>query len=633
MPRTVLSLFSLSGLAASTLVLSLGVGVEAKPFPIEEIAPRQSLGFVSLPNYPEFIREWQASDVGRSLKDPKIREWITKSVEALLSSEGEESNPLKVAREWLEAADLKLEDVPQPNGPIGVAVYLSTPTQGSALDVHWVLAANFSPEDAARLETWLEKGLNRLERQKKVELRVDTYAGVEITEIGIIPQAETPDRTRPEPEDEVMPMRGRPQDARGDAKPEPTRLYLTRFEGTMVLAGHKAAAQQAVDMMEGKGGAALATSPLYRETLATLPSGASVVGGIFIEPLVQAAKSPEIRTAIERARVLDATPLPIAEFLSGLDSPEVQGVLRAVGVKGTKSVGLAFSQSGADYSTQFLLTILMPPPSGAMALMDPGPVPVPPAFITADAFDLTAGRVRLDRVLDWVRGELIPALPEEAREMAEAQLPQITEILGPLLSNAGPEIYSFTSSGEVTEAAQFGMAGVTAIRVRDFTPIRNLLTGFGPQLGLEPKDFEGFQIYSNEFLPFSLGLGAEYLFIGGRDEVQNALRASRAGAPGLATDEQFVAAARLMEPQGFFYSWTNAKASGRHALKLAEARRKSLREAGLNEEEVNEAMAQDASAVLASMPIDAASRYWGNTVTEMHWQPYGLRLRSRMLKP
>jgi hypothetical protein len=633
MPKTARSFFSMPLLMTSTLVLSLSAGVEAKPFPIEEIAPRQSLGFVSVPNYPEFIREWQASDFGRSLKDPKIQEWFRKSIERLFS-EGEESNPLKVAREWLESADLKLEDVPQPNGPIGMAVYLSTPTQAGSLDVHWVLAANFSGEDAARLESWLEKGLNQLERQKKVELRVDKYAGVEITEISIIPQTEEQDPNRGERGgDGMMPFRGRPMGMGADEKPDPTRLYLTRFEGTMVLAGHKAAAQQAVDMMEGKGGANLATSALYRETLATLPSGSTLVGGLFIEPLVQAAKSREVQEAIERARVLDATPLPIGEVLSGLDSPEVQGILKAVGVKGTKSVGLAFSQSGADYSSLFQMNILMPPPSGAMTLMDPGPVPVPPAFITADAFDLTAGRVRLDRVLDWVRGTLIPALPEESREMAEAQLPLITEILGPLLSNAGPEIFSFTSSGEITEAAQFGMAGVTAIRVRDFTPIRSLLTGFGPQMGLEPKDFEGFQIYSTEFLPFSLGLGAEYLFIGGREEVQNALRASRGGAPGLATDEQFIAGARVMEPQGFFYSWTNAMASGRHSLKIVEARRKSLREAGLNEDEINEALEEDAFSVFVAMPIEAASRYWGNTVTEMHWQPYGLRIRSRMLKP
>lgn len=105
-------------------------------------------------------------------------------------------------------------------------------------------------------------------------------------------------------------------------------------------------------------------------------------------------------------------------------------------------------------------------------------------------------------------------------------------------------------------------ASVVGVKVRDELTVANAISGLAAQAGMEPRDFQGAQIYDAPDGSLSVGLGFGWLFSGDGPGVENAMR--RAANPGeagqsLASSERFrraVAAANTTGP-GLVQSWTD----------------------------------------------------------------------------
>jgi hypothetical protein len=128
----------------------------------------------------------------------------------------------------------------------------------------------------------------------------------------------------------------------------------------------------------------------------------------------------------------------------------------------------------------------------------------------------------------------------------------------------GPELYMVDTIARPHTAKS--EASIVAVKVRDELTVANALAGLAAQAGMEPRDFQGAQIYDAPDDTFSAGLGFGWLFTGNGPGVENAMRrASNPGEAGqsLAASDRFrrAVAAANTSGIGLIQSWTDDQQS------------------------------------------------------------------------
>jgi hypothetical protein len=654
-PRRSLRNLVIAACASLTLPL-VAFGADKGPA-IEDLAPAKAVFYGAIPDYAAFSTQWDESVYKQALNNPAIKAWWEKFLKQSLP---EETGPRAWLTSLLKDTDTKLEDLPQPVGSVGVAAYLAAPAAKPAPDapapspLQWLASANFTKDGADKLNTFLDKALERMVAKKEIELKEEAHAGINIRAITITPPAPEANGGAEEPglapDDEMAGLEedegeaqdmGAPPRGRGRgpaAKPEPVRLFAARVGDTMLLTGELGAMKQAIDMAEGKGSAALSSTALYKDTLAVQPKGAVVVFAAMIEPLVEIANNPEALRTL-RGSVPDA-PIPMdpTDALASIASPQAQGIIKALGVKGTRAAAGSLVFNTDKASSEVNVHLLMPKPSGLMALMTPLETTDAPAFAGADVYEIVGAHVEFAKLLTWARNDLLPNLPPDQKEQLEVFVMQAEEMAGPVLTNAGPTIFALKSPVEIPAGEDaFGASQNTivyALRMKDVTPLKNLIDQFGGGM-LKPEDFQGNQLYAGEGLPVVLGMGFEHIFIGPKVLVQNAMRAAaQADGAKLTGDTRWKAARGLIEPGAFYFAWSNTRTSYTEAGKIAAALRKALVGEGLPEAEADTTVRNMTAGWAVDLPpIDELAKYLGDTLAEMHWVETGLRLRVRALRP
>lgn len=185
---------------------------------------------------------------------------------------------------------------------------------------------------------------------------------------------------------------------------------------------------------------------------------------------------------------------------------------------------------------------------GLLSLIDMASEPKPaPAIVPSDALSYGRMNVRFDKIVSML-DEVIGGLPEDQAEMIKPQIDMYRPAMTAAFAALGPEMHIWGTEPDAADPMSAG-ATVTAIAMKNDKASAAAVSDFINllPLGLQPRDFNGMTILSDEFSPIALGIGGGYLVIGQVKQVEQALRSVDAkGEAGLAGDAQYAAAVKAM---------------------------------------------------------------------------------------
>ncbi len=214
----------------------------------------------------------------------------------------------------------------------------------------------------------------------------------------------------------------------------------------------------------------------------------------------------------------------------------------------------------------------------------------PPTFVPADAQSAMRILVDFKGVIPMIQ-EQINALPEEQRQEAAPAFAAASLIAQQVLDALGSELTIVTTAEQTVEDAEGpGFGFFLAVACNDETVITNLLSSFGPTLGMTAAEFEGSQLYHPEFGP-SIGVGFDHVFLGTRTAVEDSMRraAMPRGVPGLQDQESYRRVSTRVGSEGTAVGYFSESDSGAmeeesirdalHSINMPEAWAPRVREA------------------------------------------------------
>ena len=179
--------------------------------------------------------------------------------------------------------------------------------------------------------------------------------------------------------------------------------------------------------------------------------------------------------------------------------------------------------------------------AGLLALVDDASEPkAPPAIVPSDALSYGRMNVRFDKVVA-VLDEAIGGMPEDQADMIKGSLDMYRPAMTAAFAAMGPEVHLWGL--EANPEDPMASTTVTAIAMKNDKDSERAVSDFINllPLGLQSRDFNGMTILSDEFAPFSVGIGGGFVLFGSTTHVEQALRAVDAkNEGGLASDADFV---------------------------------------------------------------------------------------------
>ncbi|MBA4028503.1 MAG: hypothetical protein C0475_05120 [Planctomyces sp.] len=616
---------------------------------IADIAPAQTLVVASLDDYPRARAALPGSHLGRLLSDPDVARASTSLLRLVTSSAGVggdtlEVPPLEEIERYLsDELGIDPEDLPEPAGQIGFAVFVSEAAPDGQSPAERPLALLLSAEfgaGAAALEDALDRLAERAEQKGFAIARRSTHQGATIRSF-YDPQHD------PDAKDKAPKAEADPEDpfAFEDFDPEPllTGLHVARVGagGSFVACSDLPALRALLDRLAGANQNALAASEVYRDSSAKVTPGSLLTAMVLIEPLAQLASGPGGAQlgALGGGGVL-------SNLLPLLSYPETGAVLTGLGIKGTRSIILSTLLDTPEAVVQSDVLVLGPRGGGLLGLFQPIQSFTPPAYVPADAASFGMTRYDFSQILPNVRS-IVAGLPEEFRGLVEPQLTPLENVAGPALRTLGPELVSYQRLERPID--QSSARQVVAIASSDTAPLSSVLGAFGGAVGLTSRAFEGATIWGLQAdqgpLPVpvpSVGVATGQVFIGSAKEIENAIRLSSAAQQGadqgLAADPAFRAATAALSPGAIGYSFgstARALEFSFESLKLTSAQAQEQHEEFLRQFELDR---DDYPAPnfdwIKDLPAPSTiTKYIGDSVAEFRLTPDGVLMRQWILKP
>lgn len=590
---------------------------------ITDVAPANAFALIQIPDWPGMRRSMAQTSFGAMFEDPEIRSFIDKGIKELRSDDAEFA---RFMDEFKEAID----EVGEPTGSMGLALFLAPapaspeddaddgdeePGEDPASTVAALMVCGFGEKAEAaetRLLALLEDG------RKSGELALDerTVHGVEVHKVTFVADTAEDDEADEEDEDDF-------DFEFEDEDTPPPPLHWARVGETFIAGTHELGFDAAIEQITSNRPGPFTDSELFAESLAQHPRETQVFATFLF--------TADLRKLVE-GNLGDQ-----ADMIAGGADPS--GIFRALGLLNFRSasIGLRFNTARAD--AEQTIGIRVPEKSGIFTLFDAPATPfVPPAFVTSEATAVTRYTVRFDKVFETVRGA-VAAVPGEMRQQAEGALQTAENTMGPAFRAMGPEVYQVQSITKPFSATS--EQSVTAIRCTDELAVNNAIVGFVGMIGLEARDFQGFQIYDSELNPaMAIGIGAGYLFLGNSEGVENALR-SAAQPPDsrLADSPRFKAAIAQLRNQGNIYSYT----AGPEAIEYLHWSLQNSDKIALEQwramgveippEEEAEYVDEVPDFLKEMPPASTFTKYFGDTVLVMESTPDGFKGHSLSLRP
>lgn len=549
------------GFAAVSLSVPALAGADTPP--IQDIAPADSFLVLSVPNWPAAKTAFMRSPGGQLWQDKAMQEWLEKIWKDLR----EDATP--EASEMMNELRERFETIGEPTGAIGGAWRLAKApkAEDAAEDAepgmisHMLLVADFG-DNAEKAEAEIVAYLEDAAKKDRLTIAPISVAGIDGHEIELKIELDEEDQADPDVDggmDEMDGMEdfddlGGPEfsDLLGGGTEGPIKLFLARSGGAIVLASQKDGLEHALDRLAGANRPHLADNADFEAALAQHPRGGHVFAAVLLNDSVREL----IRGAGGGMGAM--LPLPVDEMGFGFD--KILGTLGLAPVKALSIAARLDAEVGGQPAMEQTFGVLLPEKKGLFALLDgEGVAFEPPAWIGADVAGVGRFNLRFERIVPLLE-DIVKSLPPDLQDFASGGVQFVKTSFGPALEAMGPELYMVDTVTRPLSAKS--EASVVGVKVRDELTVANAISGLAAQAGMEPRDFQGAQIYDAPDGSLSVGLGFGWLFSGDGPGVENAMR--RAANPGeagqsLASSERFrraVAAANTTGP-GLVQSWTD----------------------------------------------------------------------------
>lgn len=403
-----------------------------------------------------------------------------------------------------------------PTGPAGLAAYTVMNEETGRPELAMLLFADYG-EDAEKFASLVDALLEKMQEDMDVEFEEDELLGRNVVVIEIQEQEE---------DDEDMDF--------DDFDPNPlpgvdeltdkfSTLYYVRDGNRFFLGSELDGLQNALEAIDGEGPSVLADRDDFLSARAQL--GESDAYGLFM--------TRDFGSVVD---VFDESGM--VRMMAGTTVQTLIGKVEAL--------GFGYRLNGSAAMVEQYATLYMPEgKEGIFALLD---IETPrnelPSFIGADAISYSYLNFNFNGLVDFVR-EIVQSNPMLGMQIGQ-NMPQIEEAIMGLCNPLGTKVHMYTTLKQPIAADSLSI--IFAIECKDPEKFEEFIAEWGVGIGMEPRDFLGHRIYSYDmFLPgmgdgtsFALGLSGGYLFLGGTDGVEQALRsAGQNNLVGLGGDKEF----------------------------------------------------------------------------------------------
>lgn len=626
---------------------------------IADVAPKNTLVIASTDDWTKMATAFGRTSIGAMRADPQFKAMWTALWD---SAEEQDSNdPLSISKLFplggvLKDAGIEPDELPWPTGSAGVAIF-ELPNEKSkdksARDAEefdgWEPQAQTPPgvlissdfgTKAADVEALAERAMAQLVKRDEATTTTAEHAGATIHTLTLTKlEARWKESLDVQAKAFEEAFRKRAKDKNEEPDPDwnpgqyirrrpmPAQMrmlqtmHLARKDSLVLVSNHREAIEQALDVIESQRGGPIASRPSYVAARKALGDGVHAYGIVLID--AYAEQQAEARRA-KPDEMNDEGGL----FPGGSDL-----IMSTLGVKGTTALAGSITFDTPAGTAEVRVIHQIPKITGLLALLDKAPGGFePPAFAPVDAMSVGTMYVRFDKVVEVAR-QTLKSMPAGQVPIDEQSFQQFEALASPVLASMGPRVHILGTLDR--PMASDSAHTLYAIELRDPAPVRSILVGFGGQVGLKPRDFEGHQLFSSteDAVP-AIGLGFGYAFVGPVKDVENAMRQAARPDAAIASRKEFQSATSGLRPGGTAYVYQDLRATIELALWTLQH---PTANRGFDPDDVDadeQLQAAKPPAWVAKVPaVDTWMKYLGDTVWEIQQTEGGFEARQVLLRP
>ena len=305
--------------------------------------------------------------------------------------------------------------------------------------------------------------------------------------------------------------------------PNTDTMYIVRDNTRFLMANDLLAIDDALATFDGDGGDSLRDTEDWQEISAML-GGPDVYMVMRFEPLAD-LMAPMMMGPLGMAQPM------MEEFFGGM-----------------RGIGGSFNVSddpGADGMIESRVAVYAPgEKAGALSLLrDETPIDMNlPKMIPADAISFSRINVEFKDIIPMVR-DMTAAMPMGGEEI-ENGLDMYEPSVKPALDTLGPAVYVYSTLRRPVVADSSSM--VALVPAGDPDRVHPLLATVGPSMGLQPRDFKGETIWSDDIGGGSLAVAGNWMFAGDARGVEQAIRSMDGNPDSLSDNSVFENSLRRM---------------------------------------------------------------------------------------
>lgn len=617
--------------AALTFVFSAGHAFAAEAVTIADLAPKQAAFVMGVDNFAATKASFDKTGLRKVWDDKKTQDFIHKSLKEEMD---------KMVKSF-EDSGIKIDELDPPAGAVGTAFWMHWNDKEKKAEPRAVSFGDWGDKADATAKQ-IEEAIEQAEKKKDIVLKEDEYKGAKLWLIEIVEKAEAKKpaaEANADGEEEMDDEFGMDDEGPGEKALDFKNLVYARSGSHLLMTADVESMEKAIDRIAGTDAESVGDTAEFAATVKQLekPQGYLVfLPGAFtplLTSMTEAAKAGA--PGVDPSLANEPTPLTI---------------MNALGVTGVKGVGMGvkFDTEGGMMEQSY--AIQCPDKKGIMTLI--GGVDqkfTAPSFAGADAAGVTLFQFKFAEVLN-VLMEGARSLPPEIGDEFVQNLQPAQMMAGPILSNLGPQVWFVQSYAKPIDAKSSKM--LAAIACKDAAQFNQALQNLGGMLPIQPRDFQGNQIWSIAggmpmpgVADFALGVGFGHVFIGETAQVENAMRsAGNPDAANLNKEARFTNAMRTAAGSGLAFGWTDTKQAleytdwtMKNPDKVMEAQMAGMFGDDPDAEQYKKEMIEDAKKNqpqwMKDIPLDVLARELGDTVFEFHAVPEGFKGRSLWLRP
>jgi hypothetical protein len=482
-------------LACVVTGLFAGTAFGAETLSIKTLAPEKSILVIGVDDFEGTRARFERTPIGAWWNSPEVQEKNKQFREQLNKGFDEMTQELGVPRETLTFP-----------ASMGAAIFAELNEETGSYEPGLMLFVDWGKE-AENFGKLYDAAIAKMEKDAPDQYTVEEIKGRRVF-VNNAKKVEEPAAEEGEEEDPFADF---------DSGPDMFEKFcFTRDGGRLLVAGSPGSMQELLTSLENDKRKSVSDSEDFRATL-EMAGGKDMYVTLLTDPAQQlvAGVGPEVGM--------------LAPFLGQLFG-DIRGY------------GMGVTLDGADAPVESTISMYIPGPKvGLLSLLPAGAVEKLPSIIPADAMSYAHMNFNFGGLMKVI-DEFIGGLPPQFGDEIKAGLEPFDPVLRSAFGGMGPGMHVW---GTMKQPITIDSARTTvAIATSDKDSVQKAVQTFAPMGGLAPRDFVGNTIYSadDDFVPFALGLGGSYMFVGQTESVEQSLRALGAdGESTLAADPTYKA--------------------------------------------------------------------------------------------